>query len=214
MIYTDIITFALEIVGTVAFASSGAMVGIEKNMDVFGVNVLGVVTAVGGGMVRDLILGITPPNMFRNSIYTMVALLTCCILFFIVYLNKQILSSQFRAAYDKVMMMFDAVGLGIFTVVGVNTAIKAGYKDQAFLLIFVGMITGVGGGLMRDVMAGVTPYILVKHIYACASMIGAILCVALYWKLGEIQAMFLSAFVVMLIRFLAAKYRWNLPKIK
>lgn len=214
MIYTDIITFALEIVGTVAFASSGAMVGIEKNMDVFGVNVLGVVTAVGGGMVRDLILGITPPNMFRNSIYTMVALLTCCILFFIVYLNKQILSSQFRAAYDKVMMMFDAVGLGIFTVVGVNTAIKAGYKDQAFLLIFVGMITGVGGGLMRDVMAGVTPYILVKHIYACASMIGAILCAALYWKLGEIPAMFLSAFVVMLIRFLAAKYRWNLPKIK
>lgn len=214
MEYSEIITFALEIVGTVAFASSGAMIGIEKNMDVFGVNVLGVVTAVGGGMIRDLILGITPPNMFRNSIYTIVAIVTCCILFFLVYLNKQILSSQFRVTYDKIMMMFDAVGLGIFTVVGVNTAINAGYENQIFLLIFVGMITGVGGGLMRDVMAGVTPYILVKHIYACASMIGAIVCAVLYWKIGEIPSMFLAAFIIMLIRFLAAKYRWNLPKIK
>lgn len=214
MEYTEIITFALEIIGTIAFASSGAMVGIEKNMDLFGVNVLGVVTAVGGGMIRDLILGITPPNMFRNSVYTIVAIVTCCVLFFIVYINKQILASQFRAAYDRVMMMFDAIGLGIFTVVGVNTAIKAGYENQIFLLIFVGMLTGVGGGLIRDVMAGVTPYILVKHIYACASMIGAIVCAALYWKIGEIQAMFLAAFIVMLIRFLAAKYRWNLPRIK
>lgn len=214
MEYTEIITFTLEIIGTIAFASSGAMVGIEKNMDLFGVNVLGVVTAVGGGMIRDLILGITPPNMFRNSVYTIVAIVTCCVLFFIVYINKQILASQFRAAYDRVMMMFDAIGLGIFTVVGVNTAIKAGYENQIFLLIFVGMLTGVGGGLIRDVMAGVTPYILVKHIYACASMIGAIVCAALYWKIGEIQAMFLAAFIVMLIRFLAAKYRWNLPRIK
>ncbi|MSS63404.1 trimeric intracellular cation channel family protein [Velocimicrobium porci] len=214
MEYSEVITFVLEIVGTIAFASSGAMVGIERNMDVFGVNVLGIATAVGGGMIRDLILGIAPPNMFRNPVYALVSIVTCCCLFFIVFMNEKFLSSRFRTTYDRIMMMFDAIGLGIFTAVGVNTAIKAGFANQTFLLIFVGMITGVGGGLLRDVMAGVTPYILVKHIYACASMVGAIICVILYREFGEIPAMFLSAFVVMLIRFLAAKYRWNLPRIR
>ncbi len=78
------------------------------------------------------------------------------------------------------MLVMDSIGLGIFTVVGVNTGISHGYMEYTFLLVFLGTVTGVGGGLLRDVMAGVPPYILVRHIYACASIVGAIVCVILF----------------------------------
>ena len=82
------ITYVMEILGTIAFAASGAMVGIRKRMDVFGVCVLGFVTAVGGGMVRDVILGITPPNVFRNPTYALVAVITSLIVFFLIYIKN------------------------------------------------------------------------------------------------------------------------------
>ena len=83
-----------------------------------------------------------------------------------------------------------------------------------FLLVFLGTITGVGGGLLRDIMAGVPPYILVKHIYACASIVGAVACVLLYRHYGAVISMVGASAVVCLIRYLAAHYRWNLPKLK
>ena len=107
----------------------------------------------------------------------------------------------------------DSVGLGIFTVVGVNTGIRQGYMDNVFLLVFLGTITGVGGGLLRDMMASVPPYIFVKHIYACASIIGAVVCVYMNRFVGNVQAMVVSSIVVVLIRYLAAHYRWNLPRL-
>lgn len=106
----------------------------------------------------------------------------------------------------------DSIGLGIFTVVGVNTGIRQGYGSNVFLLVFVGTITGVGGGLLRDMMAGVPPYIFVRHIYACASIVGAIVCVWMQ-QFGAVWAMVVGACVVVLIRYLAAHYRWNLPKL-
>ena len=99
------------------------------------------------------------------------------------------------------------------TVVGVNTGISHGYVDYMFLLVFLGTITGVGGGLLRDIMAGVPPYILVRHIYACASIVGAIVCVVLYRHFGAVASMVGASAVVVLIRYLAAHYRWNLPKL-
>ena len=213
MDYQKLITFIMEMLGTVAFAASGAMVAVDRAMDIFGVIVLGVTTAVGGGAIRDVILGIAPPAMFRNPIYTLVATITSCVVFLILYLKKELLQGHNRETYDKVMLVMDSIGLGIFTVVGVNTGISHGYVDYMFLLVFLGTITGVGGGLLRDIMAGVPPYILVRHIYACASIVGAIVCVVLYRHFGAVASMVGASAVVVLIRYLAAHYRWNLPKL-
>ncbi|NBK90923.1 trimeric intracellular cation channel family protein [bacterium 1XD21-13] len=227
--YSDLIIFIMEIIGTIAFASSGAMLAIRKDMDLFGVCVLGVITSVGGGVIRDLILGYTPPNMFRNPIYTMVALGVSVLLFLALYIlpggvrssncsmpegqvHHSAIQEKLAAAYDKTMTLFDALGLGIFTVMGINTARTLGY-DQTFLLIFVGVITGVGGGLMRDVIAQEKPYILTKHIYACASIAGALACVYSGDRIGNLASMTLGAAVVIVVRLLAMHYRWNLPRI-
>lgn len=214
MDYQSIITFFMEMAGTVAFAASGAMVGVERNMDIFGVSVLGVVTAVGGGMIRDIVLGIIPPNVFTNPVYALVATITSCVVFLVFYWKRQLLEGHMRLTYDRVMLVMDSIGLGIFTVVGVNTGIRSGYMDNVFLLVFLGTITGVGGGLMRDMMAGVPPYIFVKHIYACASVMGAMSCIFLYRQFGELPAMMISSMLVFMIRLLAAKYRWNLPRVR
>ena len=213
MDYQSIITFFMEMAGTVAFAASGAMVGGERKRDIFGVSVLGVVTAVGGGMIRDIVLGIIPPNVFTNPVYALVATITSCVVFLVFYWKRQLLEGHMRLTYDRVMLVMDSIGLGIFTVVGVNTGIRSGYMDNVFLLVFLGTITGVGGGLMRDMMAGVPPYIFVKHIYACASIVGAVVCVYMNRFVGNVEAMMVACFVIILIRYLAAHYRWNLPRL-
>lgn len=210
----ETIIFILEIIGTIAFASSGALVGIRKNMDIFGVLVLGITTAVGGGCIRDLILGITPPKMFHNFAYVGSAIVTSCLLFLVVYVKKKLLESRFLAIYERAMNTFDAIGLGIFTITGIRTAIAVPEKTNLFLLIFVGVVTGIGGGMLRDIMAGTTPFVFVKHVYACASLAGAVLYILLYSRLNEVAAMVISAAAVILIRLLAAHYRWNLPRIQ
>ena len=213
MNYLDMFIFGMEIIGTVAFASSGAMLAIQKEMDLFGVGVLGVTTSVGGGMIRDLILGIIPPLMFQKPVYTVTAIVTSMLLFVIISVKRNLKNDKITAAYNKIMPIFDTIGLGIFTVTGMNTAKNAGY-DQTFLLVFVGVITGVGGGLLRDIMAQEKPYILTKHIYACASVLGAVVCVCLNVILDDLASMAAGLFVVVLVRIFATHYRWNLPKIK
>lgn len=207
------ITYIMEILGTIAFAASGAMVGIRKKMDIFGVCVLGFVTAVGGGMIRDVIIGITPPNVFRNPTYASMAVVTSLIVFAVIYVKRDVMNGSFKILYDKVMLIMDTIGLAIFTVVGVNIGIQQGYLEKIFLLTFLGTITGVGGGLMRDVMAGEKPYIFVKHIYASASVVGAIVCVYMYRSFGAVESMIISSAVILLIRYLAAHFHWNLPRI-
>lgn len=203
--------FLIEMIGTIAFASSGAMVAIKKQLDLLGVIVLGVTTAVGGGMLRDLLIGNIPPGLFINSIYVLVAFLTVMVLFLIVRRNQRILDSHSIETYEKVMNIFDAIGLGAFTVVGIDTAIAAGYQQYNFLVIFLGVLTGVGGGLLRDIMAGQTPYILRKHVYACASLAGAIAYTYLLKITHSDAAIILSALLVVLIRILATRFCWNLP---
>ncbi len=204
--------FAIEIIGTVAFAFSGTMVAIEQKLDLFGVLVLSIVTAVGGGLIRDLILGIHPPLMFQNSIYAKVAAGVALVMFLVMYFNASFYESRYMALYTSIMNLFDAVGLAAFTVIGINTACNAGFGDRTFLLIAVGMITGCGGGMARDIMAGITPAIFRKHIYASASFAGALVCVYLRPYSVSLSVL-LGAIVIVLIRYLAAKYRWNLPKV-
>ena len=209
---TEMLVFIIEIIGTVAFASSGPMVGIRKKMDIFGVIVMAITTAVGGGIIRDLILGIKPPNTFRNPVYVTYSIVTAVILFVIFYVKKQMLDSRALFYYEKIMILLDAIGLGAFTVIGVETAYAIGYGPQKFLLLFVGVITGVGGGVIRDMMAQQIPFILVKQVYACASLLGACVCVWLM-PYHKSFSMILGAVTVVIIRILAATYRWDLPKI-
>ncbi len=216
MPYSELFIFLLEIVGTIAFASSGAMLGIRKNMDIFGVNVLGITTAVGGGCVRDLLLGIHPPKMFQNFAYVGTAILTSCLLFVVFFIKKELLESTFLERYERVMSALHAVGLGIFTVMGIRTAmdLEGSHFDHWFLLVFVGVATGIGGGMIRDVMAGETPFVFIKHVYACAALIGAFLYIFLCRAVPDIGAMLVSSITVVAVRLLAAHYRWNLPRIR
>ena len=204
------IIFAIEIIGTIAFASSGAMLGIRKNLDIFGVVVLGLCVAVGGGIVRDIILGLTPPSAFRDPSYALTALVTAVLLFGIVYWKQEILTSRYMEIYETIMNYCDAAGLGIFTVLGVYTGYEQGYRGR-FFLIFLGMLTGIGGGVIRDVLADTMPFILRKHIYAVASLAGAFVCQRL---IGQNLYLALAAgtAVVLVIRILASHYRWNLPR--
>ena len=214
MEYSDLMIFIMEMLGTVAFASSGAMLGIERKMDIFGVNVLGATTAVGGGIMRDIILGLTPPGAFSHPVYVLVAALTSTILFVIAYAKPTAFESRVKTDYyDKLMFWCDTAGLGIFTVVGIQAAVRAVGGENVFFFVFIGTLTGVGGGVLRDIMAGETPYILVKHIYACAAIAGGIVCVVGRTAFGEAYGTILGLAATVLLRFLAAHFRWNLMRV-
>lgn len=208
------IIFIVEIIGTIAFASSGAMVAVRKKLDLFGIIVLGVITAVGGGMMRDIMIGNIPPNMFKNPVYVFTAFVTVLVLFLLFRTQPGLLSSHHLEMYEKIMNILDAIGLGAFTVIGIDTGVEAGYSDYFFLIIFLGVVTGIGGGILRDIMAGETPYVLKKHIYAVASIAGALLYALLLRVTDSDLAMVASALLVVVIRMLASHYRWNLPSIR
>lgn len=207
---TDIILI-FELCGTVAFALSGALVGLKKEMDVFGVVILGLCTAVGGGVIRDLVLGVAPPTVFHNPVYAIVAVATSLLAFPAPL--RRFLSKKHRR-FDRMMLLLDSIGLGIFTVVGLRAAYVVNAESGLFLLCFVGMITGVGGGILRDVLAGQTPQVFVKHFYACASLLGALLCSFLWSWTGQLTAMLSGAGLVVLLRLLAARFRWSLPRAR
>lgn len=206
------LVFALEMIGTIAFAFSGCMVANSKKMDIFGVWVLGTVTAVGGGAVRDVLLGNVPPGMFRNGVYVAVATGTVIFWLFMAA-RRDVMTNLVFARLTKVMDISDSLGLGIFAVLGSQTAIRAGYGDNWFLVIFVGVLTGVGGGLLRDVMADMTPMIFCKRIYAIAAMAGSVVYLLLFRfsKIPEIGAIVAGTVTVFVIRTLASTYRWDLP---
>ncbi len=206
--------FLLDLVGTIAFAISGAFVGIRKGMDIFGVNVLAVTTACGGGLMRDLIIGSIPPQMFRNSFFVGVAIVVANVVFLLMYLHRH-MPRRLAPLYDRMLFWFDSLGLAAFTVDGVMAGIAMGHGDNEFLVCFLGFMTAVGGGALRDVLASQMPDIFRKHIYAVAAIAGAVLMVVLL-RLFESQriAMMGGFLLVLVLRKLAAHFRWNLPKVK
>lgn len=210
----ELFIITMEVLGTIAFAISGAMEAVKKNMDVLGVAILGIITAVGGGIIRDIILGSTPPQAFRNPKYALIAFIISMIVFLFLYIHKKKTNENIKKWYEKTLILFDAIGLGVFTTIGISVAEPTVGINNWFLCVFVGVITGVGGGVLRDILADITPYILIKHVYACASIIGAITCVALWNIIGKSIAMSVGTIVVIVIRLLAAHYKWNLPKIE
>ena len=210
---SETLLMIFEIIGTVAFSVSGAMVGIAKKMDIFGIVILGLTTAVGGGVIRDVVLGITPPITFVNPVYAAIAVVTAIVVF-LPSVRRIITKSP--AYYEKVLLLMDSIGLGVFTAVGIRTAYGASYEtadaNNIFLLIFVGLVTSVGGGVLRDIMAGDRPYIFVKHFYASASLIGAVICSLMWGYFGQTISMTAGTAVVITLRLCAARFRWSLPK--
>ena len=215
---TAVFIYIMDFIGTVAFAVSGAITGIRKKMDIFGVNILAILTATGGGIIRDLIIGKTPPQAFVNPIFVIVAAITANIVFcFIWMINKKGTQIPERAKhiYDKIFFWCDSVGLAAFTVDGVHAGLAPDMMSRVFLVIFLGVVTGVGGGVLRDVLSLEMPVIFVKHVYACASILGA--CVTYFWFAitgSGTSSLLAGFFVTVVIRYLAASFGWNLPKIK
>lgn len=216
--YFDTFLFVIEIISIIAFGISGSLTAIRKGMDVFGVVIIGVTTAIGGGIIRDLVLGIHPPLSFANPVYATVTATVSVLTFIAQYRHAKRSNSVHDPKKGKVtdalMFWVDSVGLAIFTVIGVSAAYTSGtVETNGFLLCFVGVITGVGGGILRDLLTGNTPYVFVKHFYASASLCGAIVCVLLWSATGRITAMLAGAAMTLVLRVLAAHFKWNLPHV-
>lgn len=210
------LTIILELIGTVAFAISGGVIAINKRFDYFGIVMIAITTAVGGGIIRDLILGNIPPNAFKNPIYAGVALMTGIILMVVVTFFNRHLHIIKKKGFIHLFNFCDSLGLGIFTIVGMNQALQMGYKNNIFLLVFVGLITGVGGGILRDLMVGRRPMVLKKEIYAVASIIGGISYKILVVDLliAPLPGMMIACCLIIGIRMISLKYQLNLPIVK
>lgn len=203
--------FIVEIIGTAAFALSGAMTGLKYKLDVFGIVFLAVVTALGGGCTRDIILGRVPPAMFRDYRYLLVAVSIALLAF----LAAKFAGGEYRKNEEKlsaVANVFDAAGLGSFVVVGMQAGINAGYGDNGFFLVFLGLLTCIGGGLLRDAFVVQMPGVLHKHVYALPCILGGLLYLFLIRQgISDLVSIPVVIVFIFTFRMLATKYHWNLP---
>lgn len=191
-------------IGIIAAAISGSLVGIKKRLDLFGVICLGVATSLGGGVVRDIMIGNLPPVAFIQPIY------------FFFSLGTTILTWLFYKKINRlqnVIMISDAVGLGVFTAVGANAAITH-HMNTPFLIVSMGLITGIGGGILRDLLAKDIPYVFRKEIYAIASIIGALSLFFTYDRMPHILSLYICLFVTFIVRVVAVRYNVNFPVFK
>ena len=204
--------FIAEIIGTIAFALTGTMVGLKYKLDIFGILFLAVTTALGGGMVRDLLIGRIPPIMFRDYRYLLTAVGVSLAVFLVARFARK-RYAQFEEKLSFYNNIFDSIGLGAFVVVGMQAGIGAGYGDNGFFLAFLGVLTCIGGGILRDVFVARMPGVLHKHVYALPCILGACLYLALTRShVNDLVSVPVVMAFVFIFRMLAAKYHWNLPK--
>lgn len=209
--YTEIVMDIICIIGVIAFGISGAMVAVKKRTDPFGVVFLAVITATGGGITRDLLLGVQPPVIFIDYTYVIFAAVAALVVFTVAHINKDFYRTK-TERIDSINNVFDALGLGVFVVMGTQTAIDYGFAQNAFFTITIGVITGIGGGFLRDIMVGEIPFVLKKHIYVLAAFTGSIVFYFMYINSVDYTiSAFLSAGITFAIRMLATHYKWNLP---
>lgn len=212
----EIILKILEVVGTVSFAVSGTFVAIKAKFDAFGVIVVGCTVAVGGGIIRDVISGKFPPLIFSNLGILAVAAVASIAVFIIAYLNND----KFTFLDEKTEIInnyFDALGLATFTVMGVEFANVYSFFQNPFFSITLGVITGVGGGLLRDIFTENTPYIFKKHIYAVAAVFGALIYYLLrrfFFTHNTVIPTVIGIAVIVSLRVCATIFCWSLPKVK
>ena len=198
-----------ELVGVVAFAMSGVLVGIEYGFDVFGIFILAFLTALGGGLFRDMMLGQEPPVCFTHFSYIICVAIT--VLLFLIFL-KVFDTKLARGDIERLKALitfFDAIGLGIFCVTGTAFAINMGYGDNILLCVASGLVTSIVGGMLRDVLANRKPVVLRKEIYALAAIAGALLYCLLTPYIGETVATYLCAAIVVVIRMVSVRKNIN-----
>lgn len=206
------IIFSTEFIGVIAFAISGALIAVRCSLDLFGVVLVGCITSVGGGMLRDVFLGKFPPTIFSNTIMLSIAAITSIIVFVISYFNAQKFETL-QKRIESVNNFFDAVGLAAFSITGTEITCNSGFSDKAFFAISMGLLTGIGGGIIRDVLVDKTPYVLKKHIYALASILGSGFYYFIRINGKKVIAIIGAMTIIILIRMLATKYHWKLPKV-
>ena len=197
----------LEYIGTVAFAVSGAAVAARAGMDWLGVAVLAVITAVGGGTVHDLLLGRLPVSWIQDPWPVWVALGTAAVIIAEAYWHPRKAPDSYR-----VVLVADAAGLAVFTVTGTLLALAANATGP--VAVMLGVVTGTGGGVARDILARQRPLVLVGQIYALTAIAGSIVLVILTDAHAPAQvARWTAIAVVLVLRLLAIRYSWSLPRL-
>lgn len=197
----DYITI-IDYLGTFAFAISGIRMAATRRFDWFGAYVVGLITAIGGGTTRDVLLDVTPFWMIQPS-YLIV---TGLALLFVIAFGKWVVKLNYT------IFVFDAIGLGLFTVVGIDKAITYGYEEAWWIAIAMGMITGAVGGLIRDVLLNQVPLILRKDFYAMACIFGGLIYFACLWiGVNEATTQTITLVSVIVIRILAVRFHIGLP---
>jgi uncharacterized membrane protein YeiH len=190
-----------DLAGVFVFALSGASAAVAKKLDVFGVVVVGVVAAIGGGVLRDLLIGAVPPAVLRDGRYLAVPAVASVVVF---YFHPQL--SRLR----RVVLLSDAAGLGLFVVTGTTKAISAGVPPMGASV--VGMLTGIGGGVLRDVLTGEIPVVLRREVYAVAALAGAATVVtADRLGISGVTSAAVGAALVCGLRLVAVVRRWSVP---
>ena len=201
---SDFFIYILDLFGTVAFAITGAFKAIEKKFDIVGILVLATITGVAGGTIRDVILG-RIPNSIADPSYIVVTIASGIVIFF--------LYSRLKKHWN-LFLKFDAIGLGVFTIIGATFAYNIfGLNFLAILL--AGILTAAGGGILRDIFVNQVPIVFVKEFYLSASFIGIVLFSIILYFTGEIYyATIVGIILTTSLRLIAIKYNWNLPKVK
>lgn len=195
-------TFLLDLLGTFAFAISGIRLASGKQIDLFGAYIIGLVTAIGGGTVRDLFLDETPFWILDINYFLTTGLALMAVLFFKERLFK----------WGSTLFLFDTIGLGLFTIVGMSKSMDAGLPLWA--CIVMGTITGTVGGVIRDILLNDVPLLFKKDIYALACVAGGgvyVACVSFHIQTGLTEG--IAALTVIAFRLLAVKFQWHLPQL-
>lgn len=193
--------FLVDIFGTFAFAISGVLAAVDRKFDFFGVIFLAFVTSLGGGTLRDILIGATPVGWMNSDIHIYVILITIPLAYF--FMNTLV-------KLKKTVLLFDTIGIGLFTVLGLEKAIEVGLSPV--VAIMMGVVTAVFGGVIRDVLSSQVPLIFRREIYAFACLSGALVYSGLnYFGLFLEFNLLLSIAVVISIRLLAIKYKWSIP---
>lgn len=200
-----LIILILDLFGTVVFAVTGALRAIEHKYDIVGIIILATVTGILGGVMRDTILGVFPPNNFSDTIHIVLTTLTAIVIFFLYHKTKN---------YENLFNIFDAVGLGVFTFTGASIAHSL-YSTNYVLIVISGLFTAFGGGILRDVFVREPPIVFTKEVYAVASFIGVIVFLILInLKVPFEYTAIVVIFVTTGIRLISIKLQWNLPRVK
>lgn len=198
------IVYAIDILGTFAFAISGALVAKNQDFDVFGVIIIAFVTAVGGGMIRDVLINAHPINWIGDLNYIWTILIAVIITY--VFRSKV-------APLSKTMFLFDTVGISVFTLLGLQKGLN--YNLHPFVALIMGMVSAVFGGVTRDVLTRKVPLIFKKEIYASACLLGGVVYLLLdFLPITENIRFVSSALVIVIIRLIVVRYKLELPKIQ